>query len=274
MTNNPSENGLFAAISKLTPNQTAILTGVARALAVPVVIARSQSSDLVDDVFAETMANLLTLHHALHEEPLSKRPFEYVLKQCLRAQGLDADLNPAPGESSYDVAANGVRWSLKTEAAKGISARQVKVEKFMEARWARECTTPAACFEALPRIVSHMDGYDRILILRAFQRAQHTVYRLEEIPKEILLRSLLAAQSSMFEKRGKAKSYGADFYLAAPTHRDRIFRMLLDSSVEKVRLWYDVRHCVHHGEWQVPVGELSNGSDVRDGQLNLIGHDV
>jgi type II restriction enzyme len=269
-----SENALHAAIAKLTQNQMSILTGVAQALAVPVTVIPSDKSDLVDEVFAETMGNLLTLHHALHEEALSKRPFEYVLKQCLLAQGLDAYLNPTPGESSYDVAASGVRWSLKTEAAKGISPRQVKIEKFMEARWARECLTPEACFEALERIVNHMDGYDRILVLRAFIRRPDVVYRLEEVPKDRVLEALQSARPSMFGKRGRAKSYGADFPVSHSLSKPRMFRLLLDSSVEKVRLWYDVKHCVHHGEWRIPVGELSAGSGVHEGQLDLIGHDV
>jgi hypothetical protein len=102
-----------------------------KAFRVPVEISGTEGSDLVDASFAETMADLLTLHHALHEAPLSKKPFEYVLKQCLIAQGHPAVLNPAPGGSSYDVEGGGIRWSLKTEAAKGSRRNYVAVGRLV-----------------------------------------------------------------------------------------------------------------------------------------------
>jgi hypothetical protein len=201
------------------------------------------------------MANLLSLHHSNHEAPLSKKPFEYAFKQCLIAQGYaESDLNPRPGESAYDVFGHGVRWSLKTEAAKSLSRNQVKIEKLSEARWVREATTAdAIATEVRERLPLHMSGYDRILVLRAETTPGEFAYTLVEVPKRLLLESFSSAIPSMFAKtdRGARKgiSFGADF--RHPVNDDVIFRMLLDSSVEKVRVWYRLKYCVHHGTWIV-----------------------
>jgi hypothetical protein len=77
----------------------------------------------------------------------------------------------------------------------------------------------------------------------------------------------------MFERRAKSPSFGADFQ--APGGSGRVFRMLLDSSVEKIRIWFDVDYCVHHGRWVIPridsgvakalqKHELSGGAPVTD----------
>jgi hypothetical protein len=63
----------------------------------------------------------------------------------------------------------------------------------------------------------------------------------------------------MFEKKKNSKrqsvSFGADFFLEGRT--SRAFRMLLDTGVEKVRLWYGIDHCIHHGTWVVPKVDSS-----------------
>jgi hypothetical protein len=33
----------------------------------------------------------------------------------------------------------------------------------------------------------------------------------------------------------------------------RILRILLDSSVEKVRIWFEAAHAIQHGSWQVSL---------------------
>lgn len=213
-----------------------------------------QYSDLVEEKFSETMSNLLTLHHALHEEPLNKKSFEYLFKQCLAAAGYSARLNPRPGDSAWDVEGGGFRWSLKTEAAKGISAKSIKIEKLMEARWVREATSPHSCAEAIRTILpGHLQHYDRLLVLRAFQRNNAYSYSLEEISIDLLTKKFISVSPEDIGKRGKAISYGADFY---DDRDDKIFRILLDSSVEKIRLWFQADKAVTHGTWTICVEEV------------------
>jgi Type II site-specific deoxyribonuclease len=246
---------IIAGLDSLTSRQLVIVAAMVKQLNIPVNFTPAEGSNVVDPMFAEEMSNLLSLHHSTHESPLKKEPFEYAFKQCLIAQGhAEADLNPRPGESACDVFGNNERWSLKTEAAKSLSRNQVKIEKLSEARWVREATTPEACaIEVRERIPRHMDGYDRILVLRAETRPDHFTYTLEEVPKELLRQSISAAEPYQFAKtdRGTKKgiSYGANF--VHPFNGDTLFRMLLDSSVEKVRVWFQTRYCIHHGTWVV-----------------------
>lgn len=241
--------GLTDALARLTPSQLTLIESMARAMQVPVDIGGTRSSDIVDDAFAETMANLLTIHHATHEEPLNKKSFEYLFKSCLLAQGLDAGLNPNPGNENWDVRGGEQKWSLKTEAAVGISRNQIKVEKLMEARWVREALTPTDCaYGVSTRVASHLHDYGRIVVLRAFKMADGYEYLLQEIPKASLAEHLKAARPENFSKNGKSISFGADF---KDDNGHRLFRVLLDSSVEKVRLWFSADAAVLHGRWRV-----------------------
>jgi len=246
---------IVAGLDLLTERQLKTVAAMVKSLHIPVDFLPAEASDIVDGRFAEEMSNLLSLHHSNHESPLKKEAFEYVMKQCLIAQGhLESDLNPRPGESAYDVYGNNERWSLKTEAAKSLSPNQVKIEKLSEARWIREATTPEECAtEVRERIPRRMSGYDRILLLRAATRPDRFVYTLEEIPKELLEQSFLSAEAYMFKKtdRGQKKgiSFGADFL--HPLNHDVLFRMLLDNSVEKLRIWFQTKYCIHHGTWTV-----------------------
>ncbi|MGY4712946.1 hypothetical protein ACXDF8_25935 [Mycolicibacterium sp. CBM1] len=242
---------LGPVLQTLTPTQLALVLSMARAMQVPVTVSDTSDSDIIDDVFAETMSNLLTLHHALHEEPLNKKSFEYLFKQCLVASGHPAEINPTPGDESWDIRGAGFKWSLKTEAAKGISAATVKIEKLMEAIWVREATDPDKCAEAVrARINRHMQDYDRIIVLRAFVTTHGYRYDLVEIPKRVLVAHFESAEPQQFQKQGRSISYGADF---SNTVGSKVFRILLDSSVEKIRLWYRSDFARVHGRWQVQV---------------------
>ena len=243
-------NRIAEVVAALSDTQVGLLLRMAEAMLVPVQVERSAESDIVSDEFSEALANFLLLHHAIHVEPLNKAAFEYLFVACSEASGRPASRNPATGAASYDVEAGGVRWSLKTEAGKKLSASTVRIEKFMEARWIRECTNPAKCAAAVRvQIPAHMEDYERLVILRAKQDATASVtsYELLELPKAQLLR-LADAQDDWFTKEGKKESYGAD---VLDDEGDRVFRVLLDSSVEKVRIWFRTAKALNHGRWVV-----------------------
>jgi hypothetical protein len=243
-------------LGQLTPLRRALLLRMAEALTAPAAVDR-YDSDLVDDAFSDTLANSLLLHHAIHEEPLNKESFEYVVKGCAEAGGHSAQLNPGRGTATWDIRVDDQRWSLKTEAARGISPRIVKIEKLMEARWVRECSNPAKCATAVrAHIPAHMDGYDRILVLRAFRLAGGAMrYDLVEPPKDLVLERLSAVPASIFTKDGSKESYGADVGNDDDDGR-RIFRILLDSSVEKIRIWFNLEWCRPHGSWTVQSADI------------------
>src|SRR5262245_39537355 len=90
---------LARAAARLNPRQQQLLQRMADALAVPVTTDVPES-DLVNAAFAETLANFLLLHHAIHEEPLNKAAFEYVLKGCAEAAGHRAEQNVHRGAAT------------------------------------------------------------------------------------------------------------------------------------------------------------------------------
>lgn len=253
---------LAGVFEQLTPRRRALVLRMAEALTVPADV-EPHDSDLVDAAFSETLANSFLLHHAIHEEPLNKESFEYVMKGCAEAGGHVAALNPGRGTGTWDLRIDDVRWSLKTEAARGISRNTVKIEKLMEARWVRECTNPARCAAAVrAQIPAHMDGYDRIVVLRAFRRPGGAMrYDLVEPPKELLLQKLTTVVDAVFTKEGSKESYGANIDDAA----GRIFRILLDSSVEKVRIWFNVQRCKFHGSWTVQSADIQRLAGAASG---------
>lgn len=252
---------LHALLPRLTFTQAVLLESMAHAMLVPVDTVIAHDTDIASPLFVEAMSNILALHHALHEEPLNKKSFEYMLKQCFLADGQEAEINSNPGDEAWDIRAAGQRWSLKTEAAVGISARQIKVEKLMEARWVREADTPDKCAKNVSeRLPLHMRHYDRMLVLRAFKLRGGYRYFLEEIPLRPLVDALSGAKPQQFAKKGRSISYGADF----PAAQDgiRAFRILLDSSVEKIRLWYTTSQARHHGSWFVHV-DMTRGAQQK-----------
>lgn len=257
-------NEINNEITSLSYRQIATVNAIIRYLRVPVEYTTAGNSSLVDEKFAEEMKDQLRLHHATHESPLNKKPFEYAFKQCLIAQGhSESDLNPKPGESAYDVYGNNQRWSLKTEAGKSISPTVLRIEKLSEALWIRQADTPERCVDELQRSLSeHMQGYDRIICLRAKRLPDTFEYTLDEVPKRLLSENVAKARPDMFFKQdhGKRKgtSYGADF--TDPATGDKVFRMLLDSSVEKVRVWIRTQYCINHGKWVIRKPESTTSA--------------
>jgi hypothetical protein len=214
----------------------------------PRVGARRYDSDLVDDAFAETLANSLRLHHVIHQEPLGKNSFTRIVKGCAEASGKTAEPSPGRGAAPWDLKIDGAGWSLKTEAARGISPDTVRIEKLMEARWIRECANPALCAAAVrTHIPAYMAGCDRMIVLRAFQLEDQVMrYDLMEPPVTVITEKLATVSPSAFSKAGV--SYGASIDSADGS---RIFRILLDASTEKIRLWFSAAHCRMHGSWTV-----------------------
>lgn len=258
---------LDRGLETLSPEKLKLVLSVVKALNAPVAFTPGHRSDVVNEAFVAAMSDSLVLHHSLHEEALNKKPFEYVFRKCLLAQGnVDARLNQSPGAFSFDVFGAGQRWSLKTEAAKGISRARIKVEKLMEARWIRGSTAEECAAQVRDRLPHHLSGYDRILIMRAFFESSAVVYRLEEIPISVLRECFLAATGDMFlptdVKPPKTPSYGANF--VHPRYPGKEFRVLLDASVEKVRLSFPVELATNHGTWT-----LSNAAPLNQEQLTI-----
>jgi hypothetical protein len=212
-------------------------------------------SDLVDDTFSESLANSLLLHHSIHEEPLNTRSFKYAMKKCVEASGKVAELNPGMGAAMWDLRIEGAGWSLKTEVTRDVRQSAVRIDKLMAARWIRECTNPEKCAAAVRTYVpAHLVGCDRIIVLRAYPlNGSEMRYDLVELPATMILQKMSAIRPPMFAKKGVAAGYSASF---DDIDGSWIFRILLDLSAEKIRMWFNMAYCHMHGSWTVKPADI------------------
>lgn len=243
---------LTRCASQLDEAQLNLLCEMADAFGKPFTEELNPRSDLVSDGFRSYMLNRLLMHHATSSEKYNKTSFEHAFVSASRFAGRHAEKTAAHTYQGADVVVDGVRWSLKTEAAAEISPRYIVISKFSEARWIRECQTGDEFAEqSIGRIEKHLSEYDRILTLRAFSVDTHNVrYDLVEIPHDLLAlaRNLRAVDFKPRTRNGSS---------SAVVHDDDgrpAFTLVLDGSVEKIRLrTIPVARCLLHVRWTVPV---------------------
>lgn len=234
---------------RLTPQRQVLLLELAQALTRTIDVKAERGSDILSTAFVEDFTGRVLAYHAMHEEKMTKKTFEYVFCGASRAAGRAAEITGSPVNPGADVTVDGSKFSLKTEAAQGISADTITISKLMEARWIRECRTGADfAREVSSHVGGHLDHYERMLTLRAFDLEDGSVeYSLVEIPLTVLrqVRTLRPADFSERTKNGGSS--------AKVTVNGRpAFTLRLDGSVEKITvsgLRVDV--CRKHGSWRV-----------------------
>jgi Type II site-specific deoxyribonuclease len=122
---------------QLTETRLMLLNRMASALHVRFDGFSNPSSDLATPLFTEYFASRLLIHHAVVEERLNKKSFEYVFRDALRNDGKNAYITTSDVYPGADLIVDETRISLKTEASKNISEAKITISKFMEARWIR-----------------------------------------------------------------------------------------------------------------------------------------
>jgi hypothetical protein len=160
---------------------------MALAMTRPIVKTLSPGSDIATHNFEVAFSNQLLIHHATSDEPLKKKSFEYVLRNAFEADGKRAELNQQT--KSWDVKALDVRFSLKTEAESNMPLESIRIQKFMDATWVRDCANGEEyAHKASEACPAHLAHYDRILVLRVMRQAGESSYRypLLEVPKHVL----------------------------------------------------------------------------------------
>ncbi|MBI4020930.1 MAG: hypothetical protein HY369_01670 [Candidatus Aenigmarchaeota archaeon] len=240
------------------PVRMRLLVRMAEAFATELQSTVNSQAGLLTPNLAAALGAQLLLHHATHDEKLNKKTFEYILKYACEAAGLTVTINPNPTNSAEDVNIAGVRYSLKTQADSNITRRAAYIQKLMEARWIRDHSDRDALAKAArTRIMAHLSNYERMLMLRAFDEGG-TAYRYEllEIPLAVL-RLVGDLPNSAFSEKNRYGSSGA----VVQDERGTAFRLLLDGSVEKVRV-FNLRtdRCVLHAEWVIPRRVYSGGA--------------
>ena len=126
----------------------------------------------------------------MSNQPFTKDKFEYALIQAFEACNVKAEDSGSKTRQGYDVLVDGVKWSLKTQADKGIKADEIYISKYMElgkGQW----STEADLLGLRDRFLHHMADYERIFTLRhwtepAVTEDEQHFYELVEIPKPLL----------------------------------------------------------------------------------------
>jgi hypothetical protein len=234
-----------------------ILLEIAESLSTDVQQEVDSSSELVTSGFADAFAARLLAHHAMTKSVMKKRRFEYAMLQTAEAVGYDASLARSSTNPGEDIQINGANFSLKTEAAKGISRNKITISKLQEARWIRECDSPQDFASGTRQHLGrHVSQYERIFILRVFQpdtldelQSNQIRYDLVEVPVG-LLEKVLELPPEDFKEPSSAGSSGA---AVRDENGKRLFYVTLDGSVEKVTIRsLRTDECKTHGSWIVP----------------------
>lgn len=242
---------LIAVATVLDPVQVELLTDIARVMLRQVEETLSPASDFVTARFAANFRNRLLIHHAVNEAKLTKKAFEFAFKGACEANGKTALITLSDTYSGVDVTVGGERFSLKTEAAKGIKADRITISKFTEARWIQQAATLEELAAGVrTRIPAHLEHYDRIIVLRARGLSEtRLLYEIVEIPRRLLRRveTLTAADFTARTKQGG--STGKVRVDGRPA-----FTVRLDGSDGKISL-VDVMmdQCVRHAQWVIPT---------------------
>ena len=232
-------------LQSLTDSQLEWIQAFVNQFGLPAEFSRSPTSDIVSDSVLYGLGDLLRVHHAMSRQALTKAPFEYALEKALNRSGVVALLAASATNPGHDITIAGERFSLKTEAAAGIRQDLLHVSKWME-MGKGEWDPPNV---QLPRFMAHLNGYERVLVLRCLERAGNRYrYELVEIPKTLLLE---AKRESVRPAKKTTQSTLPHYCEVKDADGDRKFSLYFDAGTERKLQIKDLRKnlCVVHGAW-------------------------
>ncbi len=250
---------LAAALSALRPSQLGWIEAVVDQFGLPARYERWAASDVVTPCVMDDFGDALRIHHCFSAEPFSKDKFEYALERVLNLCGVPAHRVNSRTHPGHDITIRDQRFSLKTQADKGLKDGRIHISKFMElgkGTWTSLDDEYAALRE---RFFDHLSRYDRILTLRRLMgssSAQEWAYELVEIPKELLMQ---ARDARLDVKRGSRQQGSVPaYYRVEEPEGDYIvekFSLYFDGGGERKLQIKDIdkRLCQVHGTWRFEV---------------------
>jgi hypothetical protein len=248
---------LLAGMSQTELDQVA---GFIRAAADPPSVTVNPESDFATEAFAVAFGGILRSHHVVSHEAFTKDKFEHALEKVMKDLGHRAARAPR-GLAGRDLDVDGERWSLKTQADKGILRGTIHISKFMElgkGAWA----TQEDLYGLRAAMFKHMEQYDRIVSLRCISQFRKYAYpdqieyELVEIPKPLLARAEefpcnMHMTSSQTPKPGSCAVLDDKLQL--------MFELYFDGGTERklqVRR-ISKANCVVHASWIFPNPAVS-----------------
>ncbi|MCF7801286.1 MAG: restriction endonuclease [Candidatus Marinimicrobia bacterium] len=211
-------------------------------------------SDIFNETILKNFGDAMRVHHSFSAEPFSKDKFEYVLVEVLKITGRTADLAPK-GNPGHDITVDGIKISLKTQADKGIKESIIWVSKFMELGKGQWSDKPEELEGLRRQFFSHLKSYDRILTLRALQKAPGWKYELVEIPKELLMR----AKEGVLEMKSDSKQDPKPGYCSVSNvNGKKLFDLYFDGGTERKLQIKNLRKdlCKVHATWEFFIPQI------------------
>lgn len=238
---------LVSALPSLTTGQLYWLERVLRVFSGEHKFRISQS-DLFDEQTLANFGDALRIHHSFSGEPFSKDKFEYVLERTLKISGRNASLAPR-GNRGHDLTIDESLVSLKTQADKNIDKDKIWISKFMELGKGVWGSDPKDLVGLRESFLKHLNGYDRILTLRALSRAPEWHYELVEIPKDIML----MAKLGVLEMKSESRQFPKPGYCYVRTQDGKdIFQLYFDGGGERKLQVKNLlkSYCRVHATWE------------------------
>ncbi len=199
----------------------------------------------------EYFAMRLAAHHAYSASVLKKENFEHILEAAFARTGTPTKRPNSMTLRGADLTVGNTTLSLKTEAARNLSAKFITISKLMEAAWIKQ-TTSADDVPAYiaSMVMPHFENYDRIFMLRSYpdrERNGFVRYDLREIPKDIL-EAVGSLTGGDFKTPTRTRTTSADVRV----NGRRAFRFRLDGSDDKLTINnLDVDLCPLHAWWSL-----------------------
>lgn len=252
-------------IAKLSTDQFDWIRRLIQAMALPVETYRNPQSDVfTDNRVGELFFLYLVTHHTLAIQAFKQEKFEYALEQILTRIGRTATLPQSRTNPGHDLTVDSERWSLKTAADMAIRADPINLTKWMELGKGNWTNKVEDLHELRNRFLKHLNGYDRIFVLRYLtpgQRVKHH-YEIIEIPKKLLLQ----AKKGVFALSTRSRQTTIIPGTCTVSIRGKLgYELYFDGGSERKLKLQKLRRelCIVHAEWkfQTPEPEdvLSSG---------------
>jgi type II restriction enzyme len=243
---------LVPDLQKLTAIQYAWIKELVVSMALPVNSQRAPTSDIIpDDTALGTFFLHLVTHHALSSEAFKKEKLEYAIERIMAKRGHTVTRPKSRTHPGLDLTVDKERWSFKSEAHSGIKPDYIWVSKWMElgkGQWSdKEDELKGLC----ARFIHHLDGYDRIFMLRCLtpDDPKNHFYELVEIPKDMMLTApqgkfTMMMNSTQNPKPGYCRVQDANGELA--------YELYFDGGSERKLQVKSLRRslCKYHASWR------------------------
>jgi len=236
---------LAKALKHLTPSQLDWVRSVLAQFALPYRFWRNPRSDWISPDVLSHLGDALRVHHAISRQALSKDRFEFAFERALILANRKAELAKSRTNRGHDITVDGVRASLKTEAAKGIRETHLHVSKWMELGKG-DWKLPAL----LAHFLGHLTGYERVFSMRCLEQGpKHYQYELVEIPMPLLLSAKDCKLETMKDsKQSPQPGYGRVF----DSKGTLLYELYFDGGTERklqIRS-LDKAMCLVHATWE------------------------